>query len=138
MYYLNKKYNLAENLTNYILRLDNENINALSLNILLLIEKNNITEAKTYIEKLNTYKNLDDFARYAQAVYYGKLNLWNKAVYSAAKAVELNETSLEYKYELARDYYNIENYDIHNELDMKLLFKTIFPLATSLLEWVVK
>ena len=112
LYYTNKKYALAEKLTDYILKLEDKNINAISLNILLLTEKNNITEAKKYIEKLNTIKNQEDFSWYAQALYYGKLNLWNKAVYSANKAVELNENSLEYRFELAKDYYYLENYSL--------------------------
>ena len=110
LYYTEKKYDLSENITDYILRQDNKNLNTTALKILLLIEKKEITSASKYIDELNKHKNKDDFIWYVQSKYYAKLNIWNKAILAINKAVELNENSVEYKYELANDYYNVENY----------------------------
>ena len=73
----------------------------------MLIQKNDVAQAKKYIEKLDEIEHNDDFAYYVQAVYFSKLSFWEKAVNVCEKAVELNQTSLEYKYELAKNYLNI-------------------------------
>ena len=107
LYYTNSKYSLAENLVDYILSLDSSSVSAIALKAQLLIQKNDVAQSKKYIEQLDKIEHNDDFAFYVQAVYFSKLCFWEKAVAVCEKAVELNPTSLEYKYELAKNYLNI-------------------------------
>lgn len=112
MYYTNHKYELASKLTDFILSPYPENINAVSLKIILLIEKEDISSASKLVEKLISLKERDDFSWYAQELYFSKLNMWDKAVYAGNKALELNNESVEYKYELAKNYFYLENYKL--------------------------
>ena len=105
LYYTNGKFALAENLSDYILTLDKENVSALALKILLLINNNELALAKVLVEKISASKQKDDFAFYAQSLYYSRLNLWEKAIECISKAIEKNIESIDYKYELAKNYF---------------------------------
>ena len=108
MYYMNNKMDLSERLVDYILSLEPENSQALSLKALLLINRNEVILAGNLIDEINM-KN-DDFSYYVKAIYYSKLNVWEKAIENILKAIRLNGESIEYKYQLATYNYIIENY----------------------------
>ena len=108
MYYMNNKMDLAERLVDYILSLEPENSQALSLKALLLINRNEVILAGNLIAEINMKK--DDFSYYVQAIYYSKLNVWEKAIENILKAIRLNDESIEYKYQLANYNYIIGNY----------------------------
>lgn len=111
LYYTNQKYSLSEKLVDFILTIDKENISALALKSLLMIQNNELALAKIYIEKISKSKEKDDFAFYAQALYYSKLNLWEKVIDAITKAIKINSDSIEYKYELAKAYFHIKQPD---------------------------
>ncbi len=106
-YYTNSKYSLAENLVDYILTIAPSSVSAIALKAQLLMQRNEVALAKKYIEKLDEVEHNDDFVYYVQAIYFSKLNFWEKAVQACERAVEINQTSLEYKYELAKNFLNI-------------------------------
>ena len=107
MYYITSKYELAEKITDYILFRNPDNTQAISLKILILAENDKNQFAGKLIEKLEAALNKDDFAYYAQAIYYSKLNLWEKAAESITEALKKNNTSIEYRYQLARFKYEL-------------------------------
>ena len=123
LYYTNGKNGLAENLVDFILSIQPDYLSAVSLKALLLLNKNEVAKAKSYVEKLEKSSENDDFSYYVQALYYSKLNMWEKAIVVNEKAVELNSESLEYKYELAKNYLNILDlesvYDLCEEILQK-------------------
>ncbi len=116
LYYTEKKYKSAEQITDKILILDEQNVNAISLKILLAVQRDDMICAKKYIDKLTDLKAEDDLGFYAQAIYYSKLNMWNKSLEAGKKAMELNSESLEYKYFLANSYFEANE----NEKSLKL------------------
>ncbi len=111
LYYTNNKKLLAEKTADFILSLDSENLNGLSLKLILLAENNDIVSASKIEEKINKADNRDDFSYYAQSKYYEKLNMYEKSIKCIKKALEINQNSTEYKYTLAKNYYCIKNYD---------------------------
>lgn len=111
LYYTNGKYSLSENLADYILTLDKSNIPALALKVLLLINNNELAMAKVYVEQIANSQTEDDFALYAQSLYYSKLNLWEKAIDAIIVAVEKKPDSIDYKYELAKNYFYLGKTD---------------------------
>lgn len=111
LYYTNEKYSLSEKLVDFILTLDKENISALALKALLMTQNNELALAKIHVEKISKSKEKDDFAFYAQSIYYSKLNLWEKVVDSISKAIEINSTSIDYKYELSKAYFHLNKTD---------------------------
>ena len=123
LYYTNGKNGLAENLVDFILSIQPDYLSAVSLKALLLLNKNEVAKAKSYVEKLEKSSENDDFSYYVQALYYSKLTMWEKAIVVNEKAVELNSESLEYKYELAKNYLNILDlesvYDLCEEILQK-------------------
>ncbi len=123
LYYTEKKYKPAEQIADKILVLDEHNVNAISLKILLAVQKDDMISAKQYIEKLTDLKANDDIGYYAQAIYYFKLNMWKKAVEACNKAVELNSSSIEYKYFLANTYYEANEYEKSLKLCENILDK---------------
>lgn len=116
MYYMNKKMDLSERLVDYILTIDPENSQALSLKVLLLIDKKEIATAGKIIEELDLQQYKDDFVYYVQSIYYSNINLLDKSVDRILKAIKLNSQSIEYKYQLANLKYNIEDYETSIEL----------------------
>ena len=118
---MNNKMDLSERLVDYILSLEPENSQALSLKALLLINRNEVYLAVNPIEEINMIN--DDFSYYVKAIYYSKLNVWEKAIENILKAIRLNDESTEYKYQLANYNYIIENYkktiDICEEINSK-------------------
>lgn len=123
LYYTNGKNGLAENLVDFILSIQPDYLSAVSLKALLLLNKNEVAKAKNYVEKLEKSSENDDFSYYVQALYYSKLNMWEKAIVVNEKAVELNSESLEYKYELAKNYLNILDLESVYELCEEILQK---------------
>lgn len=109
MYYMNKKFDLSEKLVDYVLTINPDDFQALSLKALLLINKNEVAHAANLIEEIDSQKDKDDFSYYVQAIYFSKLNLWEKSVESILNAIRLNETSIEYKYQLAKFYFNLSD-----------------------------
>lgn len=110
-YYANNKMQLAENLADYILTINSNHTNTISLKILLLVKNNEIALAKSLVEKIEKLPDKDDFSYYALTSYYSKLNLWEKAVIACKKAIELNSSSIEYKYALAKIYFDTNDFD---------------------------
>lgn len=110
LYYTEKEYKLAEQITDKILILDEHSVNTISLKIILALQRDDIITAKKYIDKLSDLKSKDDIGYYAQGIYYSKLNMWKKAIEAGKKAIEYNGKSIEYRYFLADTYYNAENY----------------------------
>ncbi len=111
MYYITSKYDLAEKIADYILFRNPDNIRTNALKILILTENNKNRLAGKLVEKLENETNKDDFAYYAQAVYYAKLNLWEKALETITEALKINKQSLEYNFQAARFYYKLGKYD---------------------------
>ncbi|MCD7779654.1 MAG: hypothetical protein LUH05_03155 [Candidatus Gastranaerophilales bacterium] len=111
LYYMNKEKELSEKQTDYVLSLNPGNPQALSLKMLILIEKQEMIGAGKILDILSTANVENDFSYYVQAVYYSKLNLWKNAIEAINKAININDHSLEYKYQLAESYYMLENYD---------------------------
>ncbi len=116
MYYLNSKYDLAEKLVSSILKINADNYQALALKALLLINKNEVANAGKLLEELSECKVNDDFIFYVESVYYSKLNIWEKAATAINKAIELNETSIDYKYELAKLKYYLSDLETAQEI----------------------
>lgn len=110
LYFMNKKKDHAKRIVDYVLSLNENYLPALSLSLLISIDKNDITMAKKIVEKINAQKDRDEFSHYAVSVYYSHLNLWSNAINSAEKAVLYNPKSCEYNYELAKCYYNLKDY----------------------------
>lgn len=111
MYYITEKFDLAEKITDYILFRNPENTQAVSLKILILTENNNNQFAGKLIEKLESAENKDDFAYYAQAIYYSKLSLWEKANDAIQKAILKNPKSVEYHYQQAKFKFELAKID---------------------------
>ena len=93
-------------MADYILSLDKENISAVALKVLLLINNKELALAKIYVEKISNSVSKDDFAFYVQSLYYSKLNIWDKAIEAISKAIDKNPNSIDYKYELAKNYFH--------------------------------
>ena len=111
LYYLIRKFDLLEKIIDKILIIDSENIMALSLKLILLIKENESVEAEKVIEKIIDKENKTDFVYYALAKYYEKLNIWEKAVISIKRAIEINPSSIEYLYKLAEYNFNLLKYE---------------------------
>ena len=111
LYYLIRKFDLLEKIIDKILKIDTENIMALSLKLILLIKENESVEAEKVIEKIIDKENKTDFVYYALAKYYEKLNIWEKAVISIKRAIEINPSSIEYLYKLAEYNFNLLKYE---------------------------
>lgn len=110
-YYTNNKIQLAEHLADYILAINSNHTNTLSLKVLLFVRNNEIALAKGFVEKVEKSVDKDDFSYYALTSYYSKLNLWEKAITACQKAIELNPSSIEYKYALAKIYFDTNGFD---------------------------
>ena len=105
MYYMNNKYDLSEKLTDLILDINPNEMQTLALKALININKNDFAKVQSLITKLENNTTETDFPYYVKAVYYSKLNIWEKAINCINKAIQYNDNSLEYKYMLARLYY---------------------------------
>ncbi len=120
LYYTSGKNTLAENLVDFILSIKPDYMQANALKALLLLDKDDVAKAKSFVEKIEKSLENDDFSYYVQSLYYSKLNMWEKAIVANVKAVELNSESLEYKYELAKNYLNVLDlgsvYDLCEEI----------------------
>ncbi len=121
MYYITAKYELAEKITDYLLYRNPDNMQAVSLKILILTENNKNQFAGKLIEKLEQEINKDDFAYYSQAIYYSKLNLWEKASEAIREALKLNKDSLEYNYQSAKFNYELGKADEAKHICEKIL-----------------
>ncbi len=123
LYYTSGKNSLAENLVDFILSVQGDFINAIALKALLLLSKDDVASAKNLVEKLEKNPQNDDFSYYVQSLYYSKLNMWEKAIAANVKAVELNDDSIEYKYELAKNYLNVLDLALVQDLCEEILEK---------------
>ena len=121
MYYMNKKMDLSERLVDYILTIEPDNNQALSLKVLLLINRNEIVLAGKLIDDIDFQNTKDDFLYYVQAVYFAKLNVWEKAINSILEAISLNSESIEYKYQLASYSYNLGNYEKASDICQSII-----------------
>ena len=123
LYYMNKKYVLSEKITDNLLLINGEYIQALALKLILLTAKNEAVQASKILEKIIHKDEKDDFVYYAIAGYYEKLSIWDKAINAVKEAVRLNGNSVEYLYKLAKYYYNLGQFeksiDICDEIIVK-------------------
>ena len=123
LYYMNKKYVLSEKITDNLLLINREYIQALALKLILLTAKNEAVQASKILEKIIHKDEKDDFVYYAIAGYYEKLSIWDKAINAVKEAVRLNGNSVEYLYKLAKYYYNLGQFeksiDICDEIIVK-------------------
>ncbi len=111
LYYMNNNINLAEQIVDTILSFEENNKDALALKLILLTKQNKIPEAEKLNKKVSALEPKTDFMYYAQSVYYTKLNVWEKAIISIKSAIKINKNSFEYRYMLAKLYYNTEKID---------------------------
>ncbi len=119
LYYSAKKYDLALRVLDLILNKDKENAQAITLKSIILMIQNAIAEAGELIAKLDSNIK-DDFALFAQALYYSKIFMYDKAISTIEKAIKINPYSLDYKIELASYNYKLSQfetaYDICEEI----------------------
>lgn len=120
LYYMTNRKALAQRVISYILSLNGDYLAALSLNLLIMVDLNDISGANKILLKISENQNKDEFTYYSLAIYYSKLNLWNKAIENITKAILLKPESCEYKFELSKYYYNIKDY-INAENTLELL-----------------
>lgn len=110
LYYSVKKFDLASNVLDLILQKDKNNPEAITLKILILLNENNIAAAGDHIQKAN-FNNNDDFSLYAQAQYYAKISMYDKAASLISKAIKINPSSVDYKMEYALYNYALSETD---------------------------
>ncbi len=107
LYYTNNDYTKAKHIIYSILELEPMYIKALSLKVIIEINENEAAQAGKTVEIIKKLNCIDDFAYYALAIFYKKLNLWDNTIDSLLKAIKINNNSLEYKIELSKSYYEI-------------------------------
>lgn len=111
LYYTNNASSKTLRVLDYILSVNPQQPNALTLKAQLMLDNNDIVLADKLIKqalKLN-YKN--DYAHFVMANIFARLSWWEKALSSAEKAVELNPKSIEYKIESAKFALNCGDLD---------------------------
>ena len=111
LYLVNKKYSLANKITDFILTLDSSNMQALALKLNVLIHSDKLSELGSIAEKIIQSKEKTEQSYYVLALYYANMQVWNKAVENIKKAIALNPKSCDYKYESALYYFAIKNID---------------------------
>lgn len=121
LYFINKKYVLAEKITDFILTIDAENENAIILKLNIKLCQDDLSGIGIIAEKIINMENKTEQAYYVLALYYSKISLWHKAIDNITQAILLNETSCDYNYELALYYYEIDEYKKSLEVCQKLI-----------------
>lgn len=111
LYYTTGKYLLAEKIVDSILEVDEEYTLAVALKVMLEIENDRIVFCNHLIQKLINAKEKDDFAYYVLSKYYDKLAMWKKALKYIEMAIDLNEYSIDYKFEYAQYFFNSNQFD---------------------------
>lgn len=133
LYYSAKKYDLALRVLDLILNKDKENAQAITLKSIILMIQNSIAEAGELIAKLdNNIK--DDFALYAQALYYSKIFLYDKAISTIEKAIKINPYSLDYKIELASYNYKLSQFETAYDICEEIIKENDKYLAAYILQ----
>ena len=103
LYFMINDNETSERIIDSILKRDKLNKDAIALKIILLTNKNEVAKAEKNVETLYKIDEKTDFIYYAFSVYYEKLDVWEKAI----EAIKHNDSSLEYKFQLAKFYFNI-------------------------------
>ena len=124
LYYLNDKFLLSEKLVDSILEVDDNHVLAVSLKILLEIENDRVIFCSDLIDKLVKLEGKDDFAYYALSKYYDKLAMWKKALKYIELAIDMNNKSIDYKFEYAQYSFNHADYDKTIEICYEIIKKS--------------
>ena len=111
LYYTNNKIEQAEKLAKFILEKEPDNLDAKALLILILLKENNIIDSGKLVRETEKENSANDFLCYAHYIYYAKLNMWKKALEPIKQAIKLNDNSIDYKYELAKNYFYLADFE---------------------------
>lgn len=105
LYYTAGKYEPAERIADFLLEKNEDNLHAAALKVLISAENTKGSPSAKFISRLENAEKKDDFMFYAEAVYYLRLKLFEKAAQAVHKALELKPSAREYKYLLAEAEY---------------------------------
>ena len=123
LYYLNFKYEMADRVLDTIFLNNDNDVNAITLKIILLLQKDQVTKASDFVSKIDLNSKLDDFTCYALALFYSKKSMYEKAIFYINKALEQNPDSLEYNCELAIYYFNTGKIDLAENICDEIISK---------------
>ncbi len=124
LYYTGNKIKLASKVLEFIFSVDEDNTDANSLMILINLKENNIVDAGKLVAKTSRNTEVNDFLYYAHSLYYAQLNMWEKSIKSILQAIAFNENSIDYKYVLAQNYYNLSNFKKAEEICTLIIEKS--------------
>ncbi len=102
LYYMNKESSKSLRVLDYILSINPQQPNALTLKSQIMLDENDVVYADKLIKEAIKLNNRNDFAYSVAAKIFAKLNWWEKAVQSIKQAVSINPESVEYKLDYAK------------------------------------
>lgn len=111
LYFTDKKYLLASKIVDSILSVDENFVLANALKLLLEIHYDRVIFCGNYVQKIKDSADREDFAFYALSKYYDKLAMWKNALKYIELAIDLNDSSLDYKIEYAQYLSNADEVD---------------------------
>lgn len=109
LYYTDNKFLLAEKIIDSILSENDNFVLANALKLLIEIHNDRVIFCADYVQKILVSTEKEAFAYYALSKYYDKLAMWKLALKYIEKAIDLDENSIDYKFEYAQYLYNLNN-----------------------------
>ena len=134
LYYTNKEPSKSSRVLDYILSINPQQPNALTLKAKIKLDENDIVSADSLIKQSLDLNPQNDYSQFISSKIYAKLGWWEKAVISIQKAIALNSSSYEYKLECIRYMLNCSMLDEAIELSNKIITKTPKLLDALLLK----
>ncbi len=111
LYYETREFAKSQDELNYIRSAKSDYLDARVLEALIMLEDNQVLQAKAKLEALITEVPEYDFVFYALGKANRALELYDEAILNIKKAIELKPKSLDYKSELAEYLILKESYD---------------------------
>lgn len=102
LYYMDNESSKSMRVLDYILSINPQQPNALTLKSQILLDKNDIVSADKLIKQSLELNNNNDYSYFVSAKIYAALGWWEKAVQSVKTAIEINPKSVEYKLDYAK------------------------------------
>ena len=102
LYYMNKEASKSLRVLDYILAINPQQPNAMTLKSQILLDNNDIVSADKLIKQSLELNNRNDYAYLVSSKIYAALGWWEKAADTVKKAIEINSGSVEYKLDYAK------------------------------------
>ncbi|MBR6163544.1 tetratricopeptide repeat protein [bacterium] len=121
LYYTNKEPSKTSRVLDYILSINPQQPNALTLKAQLKLDEKDIVSADKLIKQSLELNPNSDYSNFISSKIFASLGWWEKAIAAIKKAMEYNPASLEYKMECTKYMLNCSMLDEAIEITNKII-----------------